>query len=79
MNCNQRPTDCCTYECTQGHNCPVRIQNLNICEGGEQIDTADSNEFTLIDGLIMGSKLFLILLSTVGAVMWAFYYFWGPV
>ena len=49
---------------------------LHTSEGGEQVDT-DESLFDWVAALLIGTLFFFGLLAAVGAVMAAFYIFWG--
>ena len=50
---------------------------LHTGEGGEQIDTEDESLFDWVAALLIGTLFFFGLLAAAGAVMAAFYIFWG--
>ena len=50
---------------------------LHTSEGGKQVDTEDESLFDWVAELLIGTLFFFGLLAAVGAVMAAFYIFWG--
>lgn len=67
MSRDPGPTDCCTYGCTQGRNCPVRGTHYHA-----ETPSADAPQdltFTRTDGVLLGLGLFLLLLSAMSLVM----------
>ena len=64
------PTDCCTYACNQGRNCPARCA-LNTTDGGQQIDTCSELDsvYRWVDSLIVGARFLAFGVSAACVVM----------
>lgn len=70
MSRDPGPTDCCTYECTQGRNCPARCA-LKTTDGGQQIDTNTDLDtvYGWADWFFISVRFLLLVLSAGCVVM----------
>ena len=70
MSRDQGPTDCCTYACTQAHNCPIRC-NLHSTDCGQQVDTDTDLDsvYGWVDSLIVGARFLAFFVSATCVVM----------
>lgn len=84
MSRDQGPTDCCTYGCTQGRNCPVRSTPVVTEDGGARINTdmpkpTDGGDWVLFDKtseLIFwaGATALVVALVSLGASLTIFFF-----